>query len=197
MAQGRRVVVEVVLDRLGLLLVTAIVGVLALGAAAHAAPEEASAPAPLTRAAVAPGRYYLTAGAATGTNADTACASGYHMASLWEILDVSNLAYDTTLGYQHPSGDQGDGPPTGVDGWVRTGGAPSIGGTPGGGNCAAWSSSFSGYTGTVASLPTNWSNPDNIVGVWEAGVANCSSSQYVWCVQPPHYVYLPLVLRNF
>jgi len=127
--------------------------------------------------------YYLTASTATGANADTACASGYHMASLWEILDVSNLAYDTTLGYQHPSGDQGDGPPTGVDGWVRTGGAPSIGGTPGGGNCAAWSSSFSGYTGTVASLPTNWSNPDSIVGVWEAGVANCSSSQYVWCTE--------------
>jgi hypothetical protein len=78
--------------------------------------------APLAQA-VSGRQYYLTAAGTyyDGSQATTACAEGYHMASMWELLDVSNLIYNTTLGFQHSSGDQGDGPPAHADGWVRSG----------------------------------------------------------------------------
>lgn len=45
------------------------------------------------------GRHvYLTANTYLPAYARSACVSGYHMASLWEIMDVSNLIYD----YAHP-----------------------------------------------------------------------------------------------
>ena len=42
-------------------------------------------------------KYYLTLPQFEGDQVLTACARGYHMASLFEILDTSNLRYDTTL----------------------------------------------------------------------------------------------------
>ncbi len=49
-------------------------------------------------------KFYLTReNTFDGSEAPSACAAGYHMASLWEIFDPSNLVYDTALG--HPSGD--------------------------------------------------------------------------------------------
>ena len=77
-----------------------------------------------------PRKFYLTKTEDyTGSQALSACASGYHMASLWEIFDTSNLRYDTALGAS--STDSGSGPPVAVyfglghfegDGWIRTGG---------------------------------------------------------------------------
>ena len=55
-------------------------------------------------------QFYLTSALAIGDEALTACAAGYHMASLWEITDLSNLRYNTSLG--QASGDSGQGPPT-------------------------------------------------------------------------------------
>jgi hypothetical protein len=54
-------------------------------------------------------RYYMTKGSFDGLGASTACASGFHMANLFEMSDPSNLAYDTTLGFT--TDDSGDGPP--------------------------------------------------------------------------------------
>jgi hypothetical protein len=42
--------------------------------------------------------YYLTKNTITGSKVLTACATGYHFASIWEILNTSDLRYNTTLG---------------------------------------------------------------------------------------------------
>ena len=131
------------------------------------------------------GRYsYLTATEVDGAEALTACASGYHMAALWEILDTSNLVYETTLGLA--VFDSGEGPPTGSDqdGWIRTGNTASIGPTtPGQHNCAAWTHDIADTWGTVAYLPNDWTTPDSTVGVWAAASAECNTTQRVWCVK--------------
>jgi len=54
-----------------------------------------------------------------GAHALTACVLGFHMASLWEIFNVSVLEYDTSLGATMD--DSGSGPPADVLGWIRTG----------------------------------------------------------------------------
>jgi len=46
--------------------------------------------------------YYVTKTSHDGSEALTACAEGYHMASLWEIFDTSNLRYNTQLGATAP-----------------------------------------------------------------------------------------------
>jgi hypothetical protein len=43
--------------------------------------------------------YYLTNTTHLPDSALTACAPGFHMASIWEILDPSNLNYDTARGF--------------------------------------------------------------------------------------------------
>src|SRR5215207_4149301 len=79
--------------------------------------------------------FYLTQTLHNGSQALTACAEGYHMASLWEIFDTSNLRYDTQLG--HTSPDSGFGPPTAVGsrGWIRTGSENSAAFEGGVGSC--------------------------------------------------------------
>jgi hypothetical protein len=81
--------------------------------------------------------YYLTTTLHNGAQATTACAAGFHMASLWEMFDTSNLKYETGLGFTRP--DSGFGPPLSL-GWVRTGGNASFSTTPGFANCNAWTS---------------------------------------------------------
>jgi hypothetical protein len=75
-------------------------------------------------AAKGPRKFYLTQDKFNGSEALTACAEGYHMASLWDIFDISNLNYDTTLGLTYD--DSGSAPPS-DNGWIRTG-VPSNGG---------------------------------------------------------------------
>jgi len=154
-------------------------------------------------AAYAPMRkYYLTQSKVTGSGALTACAPGYHMASLWEILDPSNLAYDTDLGFSRA--DSGAGPPTGSDGdgqgWVRTGWRT---GPCGGGailgvgelNCEAWTTDSA--LGTVTWLDPTWNNTFWDITVWEAELDICGGDHRVWCVEDyPTFVYLPLVVKD-
>jgi hypothetical protein len=110
-----------------------------------------------------------------GNQALTACAAGFHMASLWEIYDPSNLKYDTTLGLVHA--DSGSGPPSGAfnagQGWIRTG-APGASNVPGVANCQAWSTT-SGQ-GTRASLTA-------IGGPWAVIEDPCAGESRVWCVE--------------
>jgi len=140
-------------------------------------------------------QYYLTKNDYNGADADTACASGYHMASLWEILDPSNLKYDTDLG--RTQADSGQGPPSYLGGWVRTGYYSSSSSTAGVGNCKAWTSSSSGDYGTTAYLPNDWTAGQDI-HIWEVYAPQCNLSGYVWCmadsVSVP--VYLPIILKN-
>jgi hypothetical protein len=125
-------------------------------------------------------QYYLTKNDYNGADADTACASGYHMASLWEILDPSNLKYNTDLG--RTMSDSGQGPVINIYGWVRTGYYNSTSGTPGAANCNVWTSSSAFELGTYAKLPTNWPAGQDIQ-VWEVSTRNCGSLESVWCVE--------------
>ena len=114
--------------------------------------------------------YYLTAGSFDGSHALTACATGFHMASLYEIHEPSNLSYDTTLGETHE--DDGEGPPQDDSGWIRTGlGIADA-------NCAIWTSNSSSGQGTTVGLldPLRGSG-------WSSTTDLCSNSNHVWCVQ--------------
>ena len=149
--------------------------------------------------------YYLTQFWYNGADADGTdgngagvCAEGYHFASLWEILDPSNLKYDTDLGMVRD--DSGQGPPTFpyFGGWVRTGYYSSTSSTPGTGNCDAWTSSSSGDYGTTAYLPNDWTAGQDI-HVWQVDTTTCDNILLrVWCVADSASVpvYLPLILKN-
>jgi hypothetical protein len=151
--------------------------------------------------------YYLTQGTYNGADADGTdgngagvCAEGYHFASLWEIMDPSNLKYDTTLG--KTKADSGQGPLAGTIGWVRTGYGSSAEGLAGHGNCLGWSSSSATHRGTNARLPSNWEAGQDI-HVWEVITTSCGTDTYVWCVADDvapspgrGSVYLPIILKS-
>ena len=140
-------------------------------------------------------QYYLTISHVAGANASTACASGYHMASLWEIVDPSNLLYNTTLGWTRA--DSGAGPTT-FRGWVRTGYSAYSSNTAGRANCNAWTTSNSGLYGTTAALPNTWDAGWQDLHVWNVQTYECDDTNYVWCVADDitTWIYLPLILRN-
>ena len=147
--------------------------------------------------------YYLTQSTYNGADADGTdgngagvCAGGYHFASLWEILDPSNLRYDTDLG--RTQDDSGQGPPTLSYGWVRTGYSSSTSSTAGQGNCNAWTSSSGEHSGTTAYLPRDWTAEQDIY-VWEVYAPRCNVNRYVWCVADDVStpVYLPIILKLY
>jgi len=183
----------------------AVVLALALLAAALLAllalqPERAAASQPKSVAAVAIPRrqYYLSNDMYTGSGALTACSAGYHMASVWEIYDPSNLEYNSTLGVTYD--DSGFGPPTLViaSGWVRTGySARTANGDIGLPNCGAWTSSSSESYGTYLRLVSAWDNASSIdFFIWDAATIGCNSIWRVWCVadRAGHSLFLPIVL---
>jgi hypothetical protein len=166
------------------LLMAAFVGYLAwnqgaVAASGPQAPLDHARDKPLASSAGMRG-YYLTTSSYRGAEALTACASGYHFASLWEIIDPSNLKYDTTLGKTRD--DSGQGPPTFYYGWVRTGYLSSVSSTAGTGNCSAWTSSGVYDEGTDARLPSDWTAAKDI-HVWEVGTTSCNNWVSVWCVE--------------
>ncbi len=112
-----------------------------------------------------------------------ACGPGYHMASLWEILDTSNWVYD----YDHPAAhvqpDSGHGPPSQWYGWIRTGYYASGDNTAGTGNCLAWTSrSISDY-GTLVRLTREWETAPGEIMTWQADAFYCDVVAPVWCVK--------------
>jgi hypothetical protein len=130
--------------------------------------------------------FYLTGSRVDGDSVLSACALGFHAASLFEIHDPSGLTYDTVRGQTRA--DAGKGPPSGVssDGWVRTGydSGGNFGSLTGTNNCDAWTSIDPMRKGAVASLEENWSTAGTDIGpVWELREAACSTTHYVWCVQ--------------
>jgi hypothetical protein len=132
-------------------------------------------------------KFYLTKTAYDGDHALSACAEGYHMASLWEIFDTSNLRYDTQLG--HSRDDSGFGPPSNAVGWIRTGGASFSGPAAGAANCNAWTSASDTDFGTAVLLTQFWGvnrveeTITTPVTPWVGVAAKCSFSSRVWCVQ--------------
>ena len=131
-----------------------------------------------------PRQFYLTQTPYNGAEALTACAVGYHMASLWEIHDPTNLRYNRALGAI--TEDSGFGPPSLQFGWIRTGTHPSsnISSIPGRANCSAWTSDSLAQDGTKAELPDTWNSPAGLlVAPWIVSTAACGSGVPVWCVQ--------------
>jgi hypothetical protein len=181
----------------GVLLLVALLATLAWGQREAAA---SSPRAPLVYARDRPlaastsmRQYYLSGPILNATYALTACANGYHMASLWEILDTSNLKYDASLGVFQ--GDSGSGPPTVWQGWVRTGYGSDNSSTAGVANCMAWTSTSG--EGTTAGLPANWTGGLEDIHVWAVSTASCAGpGGRVWCVEDT-IIYLPLIMRNY
>lgn len=122
-------------------------------------------------------KFYLTRTVHAGNEVLTACAGGYHMASLWEIHDPTYLRYSTELGFT--TDDSGFGPPALREGWIRTGSNASTK------NCQAWTSASAADTGIPVSLTTEslWASPPVVVSPWGAQPFSCNFSFPVWCVQ--------------
>jgi hypothetical protein len=140
-------------------------------------------------------QFYLSPGVHLGNEALSACANGYHFASLWEIADPSNLRYNHSLGVTYD--DSGSGPPSSSFGRVRTGYSSSNSSTAGEANCESWTSQSSPDRGTIAYLPYNWTAGWDEIGVWTVDTRPCWLSYHVWCIEDVAMVrvYLPLVLR--
>ena len=186
-----KVTIRITLDSVWLRLVVLTLLVVGLtGSVALALDEDGQAPAgsyaPLLQTAGGRG-YYVTPGKVyQGDEALTACAAGYHMASLWEIFDVSNLTYDTVRGFAGT--DAGEGLPTGVTGWVRTGYHSADGTTtPGLGNCQAWTSISTSDHGTVVMMGFDWTREGVAISPWEpitpTAFIRCDQNNRVWCVE--------------
>lgn len=132
-------------------------------------------------------RFYLTTGLVNGAAPLTACASGFHMASLWEIFDTSNLRYETSLGFNEA--DSGSGPPASpagstAYGWVRTGFVASsvFTGVPGTSNCDSWTTATG--NGTAVRLSTNWNTLNTGPSPsWVALESSCTLIRRTWCVE--------------
>lgn len=123
-----------------------------------------------------PRQFYLTRTQHDGAHALSACAAGYHMASLYEIFDPSNLRYNTELG--QASGDSGLGPAL-IFGWIR--GSSSI---PPLTNCGQWTDASDMLRGNGVSLHGYFdSNPVTQISPWFAFSFECNTEQRVWCVQ--------------
>ena len=125
--------------------------------------------------------YYLSQTAVSGDQALAACVPGFHMASLYEIFDPSNLRYDTTFGVT--TADSGFGPPRRF-GWIRTGeiAQSTTTSVPGNANCMAWQSSSSAINGSLAGLDP-WTNAATGINPWRGTAASCQSIVNVWCVE--------------
>lgn len=148
--------------------------------------------------------FYLTNSSFwVGNNAPVACDTdaGFHMASLWEILDVTQLRYatneDLSEGYAVFSPDDGSqGPPVDTGsarGWIKNGAGPfglvSQDYPAGLVNCLAQTTNQGTYEGTLVSLSFCWGTvcdpPRGSIGGsgWVASKAICSAGHSVWCVQ--------------
>jgi hypothetical protein len=129
--------------------------------------------------------YYVTTGLFDGKQALHACASGFHMASLWEILNTSDLVYNTQLGLV--GDDSGSGPPSAFvtsSPWVRTGSFAAEAGLNDSGisNCNAYTTNDSTFPGTGAALNPHW-NTSTSISPWVFGTSFCSQLNHVWCIQ--------------
>ena len=129
--------------------------------------------------------YYLSDTNYISSEALTACGSGYHLASMWEIFDPSNLVYAFSHPDAHTKSDSGAGPPSGWYGRVRTGAPASSVDSAGDGNCSNWTSDSGSDYGTSVRLKRAWETPDSLEhgAIWDASSFPCSFVGPVWCIQ--------------
>ena len=127
-------------------------------------------------------RYYLTSASVDGSLPKQACASGFHMASLFELHEPALLAYAPALGEVSESGS-GVSAPAGIDGWVRTGVPDYSGIVAGDTNCNGYSTALAGDKGTTIRLLNSWSQPAIYSAPWQPFAIDCSAAKKVWCVE--------------
>jgi hypothetical protein len=121
-------------------------------------------------------RFLVTIDSVMGDEALGACPSGFHFASLWEIMDYSNLAYDTVLG--RVNDDSGSGPAANQFGWVRSGIEDSSDY-----NCGTWSGTGDGLEAYLV-RPENLDDAGTKVPFWRFETSACTLvSRPVWCVE--------------
>jgi hypothetical protein len=150
------------------------------GSAAGSLPVESSVSA---ASSVGGRRVYLTTTNFYPDLARTACNAGFHMASLWEILDTSNWVYDAGQPGAYLNPDMGDGPPSYWYGWVRTGGDSSADNVAGQGNCAVWTTRVGTSYGTSVRLSRTWESAPGDIATWDATAFACSFIGPVWCAE--------------
>ena len=131
-----------------------------------------------TTSTAPPRHFYVTKTFHDGSHVFGSCVSGYHVASLWEIHEPSNLSYNTTLGIT--TADSGQGAPVDIPGYFRTGFAPDPGL-----NCNAWTTNSSAASGFAVTLPQVSGSSGFITQTapWVEISESCDSRLPVWCVQ--------------
>jgi hypothetical protein len=173
------------------MLLAALLGYLAWGQqrVSAATPQVPEAPAAPAAGSGGLRKYYRTDTAFSPTLASTACGTGYHFASIWELLDPSNLEYagERPDAWGGPLYDMGEGPPTGagglpLQGYVRTGYGTDASGYPGQGNCDNWTSDNENHYGTVAGVSHEWGTAEDLFA-WNIDVTPCNIRTGVWCVE--------------
>ena len=118
-------------------------------------------------------------GLTNGRSISGVCASGYHMASIWEFRDLSKLEYATSHAEAYIAADQGAGPPVQRTGWMRSNRESNGSGGSGEGNCWTWTNaSSSGYGATLYFVVTS---PGDLTTVVYRD--NCNLAKHVWCAQ--------------
>jgi hypothetical protein len=139
---------------------------------------------------VKPKVYYLTKNSFGGGDAIMACASGFHMASISEIQDPSNLQYAnrSTTAYDSLVGDQSMGPPLNHMGWVRSRVYPPSGFVY---DCEDFQDKYDTQLGTTLALYDFPFNSDAAQPAsyptkgWYTTHYSCSQPESVWCVEDP------------
>ncbi|MFP3939106.1 MAG: hypothetical protein ACOC7L_03525 [Acidobacteriota bacterium] len=147
--------------------------------------------------------WYLTESQSDGAAAPFACAPGYHMASLWEVLDPTELRYASEEPDAREHADMGSGPPQSIPGWIRTGHQSRStqeddNSTGDGGyvNCSAYNSNAANEDGTFVMLNRCWQEEEDcnigsgsevlgkeVAPWWLASESTCDSLIRVWCVE--------------
>jgi len=139
---------------------------------------------------VKPKMYYLTKNTFDGGDAIKSCDPRFHMASISEIQDPSNLQYvnRSTSVYDSLVDDEGLGPPSNQMGWVRSGVYPPSGFVY---DCDDFRDNHNDQLATTLTLKAFWPNagpgqpvvtPDYVV---HAAQHPCSQPEPVWCVGDP------------
>jgi|GEM_PF-3630321 len=127
--------------------------------------------------------YYQTSATFTGNAALTACTTGYHMATLAEIIDTSSLRYAKEVPGAALGADSGNGPPYSITGWIRTGLGSATNNQVGAGNCALWTSNSAAHFGTTVGLDPQWTNTPTHISPWGGVTFACNAARRVWCAQ--------------
>jgi len=127
-------------------------------------------------------RFYLTPTLHTSDQVLGACDTGFHVAGLWEIFEVSELEYDTRRGPFGPTSKEFPG----SQGWVRI----SIPFSPllpnaGLSDCQGWTSTSSSERGTAVGFsgPVPLDADAQVSSPWAAVAFVCSALANVWCVE--------------